>query len=454
MANPWDIYSILWQNGTFITSQKLQENSTREDNIRNFSFLNTLLCYQWGIHNLQIDTSKLQSGLIRIKSVQCTFPNGENFVYDSNWRKVNGEDYLQDDNSKIYSIECNCADYSMLFTNKNYVEIGIIMESNPFRQNVFVPILSETRDMGNSDDINEVGRQFPVIRLLPTEIAGNNSRNFIPIMHISIKNGIYKALDYQYPASLLSCDTILFTILREFIDRLYGRLSYIQQENKTTVNQESILRFLHCIMGNVFLLNSTLKNENTAIYQIYYFFLKLLGDLDCFGDFDFSYYPYIHRDLLGTFQRIITRITIIVEDFYEIGEFLYFTMENPQSSLYSDGSDSAIYVLSRETEKFKDEEIYFDIKAVGIEKITLEKWIDNSIICGDGDFQKNKMEKKRGINRELLSFKLQEKQNSNLLFLRYKLDLTNLGQQKKLIIFNPIILQNITLMLIKKSTFS
>jgi hypothetical protein len=101
-------------------------------------------------------------------------------------------------------------------------------------------------------------------------------------------------------------------------------------------------------------------------------------------------------------------------------------------------------------EKLKDKEVYLDIKATDMEKMELERWIENSIICGDQELQKNKIEKKRGINRELLSFKVQEKQNSNLLLLRYKLDFSQLAGENNIIIFNPIILKNISLMLIKK----
>ena len=87
MNYPWNIYPNLWQNSDVLTTQSLSYINNFQQHNGAFNYKNTPMGQYWGIHSVQINLNNLSQGLITVENVQCTFPNGYNFVYNNQWKQ-------------------------------------------------------------------------------------------------------------------------------------------------------------------------------------------------------------------------------------------------------------------------------------------------------------------------------------------------------------------------------
>ena len=55
--------------------------------------------------------NQLNQGNIIIEEIQCTFPNGQNFSYNYQWKQFNGINMMANDNQYVYELSCNLEDF-------------------------------------------------------------------------------------------------------------------------------------------------------------------------------------------------------------------------------------------------------------------------------------------------------------------------------------------------------
>jgi hypothetical protein len=428
MNYPWSIYPNLWQNSDFLTTQSLTNLDTFFKANWQFYFQNTPIGKYWGVHQLQYNLNQISQGKIIIESIQCTFPNGQNFSYNSQWKKFNGNNFISNDNDCIYSLECNLQDFSMFFS-KPWIEIGLVLQSNSFQQENFITVATETRDVNDLNDVSMVNVRMPIVQLTIQDLIKNNN-NYIPLFRINCENQIFTLLEYQYPIHTIGSNGILGQQIDQFINQLYEKIIYIHKEAH---DDNHVGSFLQILMAYVFPLKSLLANDILTVDHWFKESLTLLGQMESFLNFNCKSYYLFPKDLLTTHRELVSRINEIFQKFYQVGNWGSFVYDGSQYSIAID------FV-------WDDGSVYLDFSAP-IEKNDLVNWVESSLITESNDIDNQLVNKTRGLERTLMDSKTN---NNNHTWLRYSLD--NIHKYPhKLIVFNPIVIHQLTINLIKKS---
>ena len=429
MYYPWGIYPNLWQTSDFLTTQSLTNIHDMFQNNWQYAHEYTPQGQWWGIHNIKYNINQISQWKIVIENLQCTFPNGQNFSYDCQWKKFNGAHFLNEDGDKIYGIECDLENFNSIFANKKEVELSLVIQNNSFQQDNFIPMVTEMRDTSDINDINAVNIKMPVVSLMPTDLIKNNN-NYIPLFRINVQNNIFNMIDFQYPIIFIKSSTLIGKNLEIFITNLYEKIIYIQQEIK---NDMTIKNFLQPLMAYVFSMNSLLKNNMLTTEKWFHSSLILLGNLETFLNFNCKVYYFNSKDLLSTYNEIIQRIEEICNKIYQVGVVGKFQYQDMNWSLFID------FV-------WEDNNFYLDFSAP-IDKNNLINWVENSIITESNQLDNCILNKTRGFDRHLLDSKVNG--SNDFCWLRYNIN--NLYKYPhNLVIFNPQEIQQMTINLVKK----
>jgi hypothetical protein len=428
VKSPWNIYPNLWQNSDFLTTQSLNHVMDCNYNNWQYIFYNSPLKNFYGIHSIKYNLNQLSLGKIIIEEIKCTFPNGQNFIYNQNWKKFNGQNYINDNDDNVYFLECNLENYNNLFQNKSFIELGLVIEQNSFQQDNFFSIITETRDINDINDINIVAVRMPLVTLVPYDLVKNNN-NYLPLFKINTVNNIYTLMDYQYPIIFIKNDYLLGQKLEKFLDELYTNIIYINKENFNDNH-----KILTPAMAYVFQLKSLLKNDNLTVDYWFQQSLFLMGQWESFLDFNCKIYYLFHKDLLMTFSSVTERINQMLDKFYKMGSIGSFQWDGNAFWMDIDFN-------------WSDNIIYLDFSA-SYRKDDLVNWIETSIISDESSLEDNKINKTRGFERNLMDFKINNE--TQITWIRYSIKNT-IKIPHKLIIFNPIDINNLQINLIKKN---
>ncbi len=424
MKYPWNIYPNLWQNSDFVTTQSLNNIDDHVQSNWSFFFKYSPLKQYYGIHSLVLNVNQLSLGIVSIEEITCTFPNGENFTYNCNWKKFNGSHYLNDNNDNIYSIECQLKNYSNLFQNRNFLQLVLIIEQNSFQQDKFFSIVSEVEDIIENNDINIVTVRLPIVKLIPIDLV-KNYNNYLPIIQIEITNEIFSLLKYQYPIIYIKSSDIIGKDLEKFINDLYKKINYIYRENKNLSSH--LNKLLSMVFEYIFTIQSLLKNGTLTVIGWYEKSLNLLGNLETLMEFNWKIYLLNNNDILKTFYEITNRINYIFDNFYNLGTIGILEKNNDK------------YYFSCQVNK--SYQLYLDFTIVG-EKQDLINWIESSIIDEENKLDNNLLEKNRGLNRWLIDSKINN--STGEIWIRYQLDIINYDKVSY-VLFNPIVINNMNI---------
>jgi hypothetical protein len=428
MYYPWGIYPNLWQTSDFLTTQSLSHMADYFQNNCQYNFQYTPQNQWWGIHQITYNIHQLSQGKIVIESLQCTFPNGQNFSYHCQWKKFNGSNFINEDGDGVYSIQCDLESFNGLLANKKYLELSLVIQNNSFQQNNCISMVTEMRDPLDINDINIVNVKMPIVQLIPTDLIKNNN-NYIPLFRIGVEHNVFTMMDFQYPLIYIKKSSILGDKLEKFFNELYGKIIYIHQEVKDT----SLKSFLQPLMVYVFSMNSLFKNQILTVDQWFQSSLILLGALESLLNFNCKTYHLYTKDLLVTYEEITQRIQDNCHKIYPVGILGQF--------VYQDNSWSLFVDFLGETHGF-----YVDFSAP-MDKNTLINWVESSIIVESHQLDNALINKNRGLNRHLLNSKVNG--SNDFVWLRYAIDNTY-KYPHSLIIFNPQIINGMTVNLIKK----
>ncbi|MDR0555934.1 MAG: type VI secretion system baseplate subunit TssK [Holosporaceae bacterium] len=412
-------YSIQWYEGMLLSPHHFQQLTNNLQNL--FSvFSGSANAFGFGVFDLQIDTSALVSGVVRVMKVRGIFQDGLHFDFDA----------MHDQ-----PLEKNLIDY--FIANNAAVKVYLAI---PARRN------------GENELSGEMARYYSAeITNVSDENTGENAIN-MPILKPHLKLLLEKEVDARYvsfplfeaekaidggvsgtsflpPFLILDEHSKICEMVRDVVQIIRNKVSYFsdRKDNFSRTVTDETMASLRLLIQSVLPVEAMIHINGIQPFEIYRCLLESVSKIISINPTQLT--PrlsiYSHNDLFKTFDSLVQHIKDVLGSLKQQYDIIHFSKEG------------AVFKLQMKKEWLQKEEI-----AIGVQKPfsasddeTLE-WIKGVQIASESMLPLIRDKRVLGAERKILERGSYITQPNNMIILSVKTKTTYIKPAEKLCLLN------------------
>lgn len=374
-------FSVLWYEGMALEPQIFQQEFLYNEESREY-FLKYATPYSWGVINLELETTYLAEGILRVKNLEAILPDFSRIIFP----------YFNDD-----SLEIKLADKKdELSKDELFVFLAVPVDCSTQEKNTINPRY-EAKEIENVADFNISENLVTVSYMKPRYFlyvgkTGPERHIALPLAKIHFTGVEFQLVEYSPPSFSIKNSDMLINKLSDLVSSGRDKLKYLlnQTGEKAQRANSMMINLAQIIMP----LEQTLKAGETP-YNLFKILVNSIAHaLAFYKGTTLPMAPeYDHTDYLKSILPLI--------------EFVELSFENVKETYKQYKFDESDDLFGIALKQIQEECEHIYVGMVINEKSTTEKtiaWAKSAIVATENHFDKVQDQRILGPNREIVKY--------------------------------------------------
>ncbi|USO00807.1 MAG: type VI secretion system baseplate subunit TssK [Alphaproteobacteria bacterium] len=404
---------IHWYEGMPLSPHHFQQSDLLYTETLSYLF-SKLMPYHWGIVDIDLDTSDIKDGIIRINNLEAILEDKSIITLPQNKDDKPTIDLTQEFKDNIQNRKIKIF---LTKPNSNYT-----YESEYHNKGYNIVQMDHVEDFNNGNNSTCLFKLESEYKITFDEIPFN----YTGIQLCTAYEGALgiQLEEYDPPSIYLKNTHYLLQKCKKLIQELKDKTIHIKKQININNNQFNSSTLNSILLQGILPAEHLLNSEQAHPIKLFSSLINLLGHISIFSqDFIFPDAPqYDHKQILASFNPILTLIKNIIN-----------TIKQPYILHKFEEHDGGFYQKVEE-KHLAGQDIFILISYSNMEKDEIKNWIKQCIIASKNMLDDAVEKRVLGINREIDTM---ENNNISQLILKFNANDTFFKLNEELCILNP-----------------